>query len=192
MKADECLRLIQSDIHRYSGNSSLHSFFYDYFYIPGFRYSFWMRSCRFLKSKSVLKYLLFPLARVILNHYQYKYGISISYQTEIGKGLYIGHFGGIVINPQSVIGKNCNLSHEVTIGSSNRGQKRGVPTIGDNVYIGPGAKLFGAIKIGNNVAVGANCVVTKDVPDNGIVVGIPGEVISWDGSAGYVNNTDYQ
>lgn len=192
MKADEYLGLIRSDIHRYSGNSSLQSFFYDYFYIPGFRYSFWMRSCRFLKSKPVLKILLFPLARGILDHYQYKYGISISYQTEIGKGLYIGHFGGIVINPQSVIGKNCNLSHEVTIGTSNRGQKRGVPTIGDNVYIGPGAKLFGAIKIGNNVAVGANCVVTKDVPDNGIVVGIPGEIISWDGSAGYVNNTDYE
>jgi serine O-acetyltransferase len=151
-----------------------------------------MRTCFYLRSRPISKIVLFPVARLILDHYQYKFGISISYQTKIGKGLYIGHFGGIVVNPQAVIGNNCNISHEVTIGSSNRGQKRGVPVIGDNVYIGPGAKIFGNIRIGNNVAVGANCVVTKDVPDNGIIVGIPGEVISWDGSAGYVNNTDYQ
>lgn len=192
MKANEYLDLIRSDMHRYSGNSSFRSYIYDYFFIPGFKYCFWMRTCLFLHSRMISKILLFPIARLILNHYQYKFGISISYQTKIDKGLYIGHFGGIVVNPLAVIGKNCNISHEVTIGSSNRGQKRGVPVIGDNVYIGPGAKIFGNIRIGNNVAVGANCVVSKDVPDNGIIVGIPGEVISWDGSAGYVNNTDYQ
>lgn len=110
---------------------------------------------------------------------------------QIGPGLYIGHHGGIVTNEEMQIGKNCNLSHDVTIGVSRRGERAGVPVIGDNVYIGPGAKIFGKITIGNNAAIGANCVVTKDVPENGVVAGIPGKVISYEGSAGYINNRVY-
>ena len=63
--------------------------------------------------------------------------------------------------------------------------------IGRNVYIGPGAKIVGAVHVGDDVAIGANCVVTDDVPDHAVVVGVPGRVISFDGSAGYVNRTDY-
>jgi len=111
-------------------------------------------------------------------------------KTQIGPGLYIGHQGGIVINEQVVIGKNCNLSQQVTIGVSRRGERAGVPTIGDNVYLGPGAKIFGKIQVGNNAAIGANCVVTRDVPDNGVAVGIPAKVISYEGSTGYINNTN--
>lgn len=73
---------------------------------------------------------------------------------------------GIVIAGGAKIGKNCYISHQVTIGRS----MNGVPTIGDNVYIGPGAKIFGDIKIGNNVRIGANCPVFFDVPDNATVV----------------------
>jgi serine O-acetyltransferase len=68
----------------------------------------------------------------------------------------------------------------------------GYPILGDNVYIGPGAKIIGGIKIGNNVAIGANCVVTKNIPDNSVVVGIPGRVISQDGVTGYIDNIDYE
>lgn len=95
------------------------------------------------------------------------------------------------MNSNVVIGKNCNISHLVTLGVSNRGTRKGVPTIGDNVYIGPGAKIIGNIIVGNHAAIGANCVVTKDVPDNAVVVGVPGKVISLDGSVGYINKTDY-
>ena len=73
---------------------------------------------------------------------------------------------GIVIACGARIGKNCRISHQVTIGSSMDGR----PTIGDNVYIGPGEKIFGGIKIGNNVRIGANCPVFFDVPDNATVV----------------------
>jgi serine O-acetyltransferase len=118
-------------------------------------------------------------------------GISIPYQTAIGSGFCIVHLGGIVINSGSIIGKNCNISHDVTLGQSNRGKNKGHPILGDNVYIGPGAKIVGAVKIGNNVAIGANCVVTKDIPDNSVVVGVPGRVVSQEGSEGYVNRTDY-
>jgi serine O-acetyltransferase len=59
------------------------------------------------------------------------------------------------------------------------------------VYFAPGAKAFGNIKIGNNVAIGANCVVNTDIPDNAVVVGIPGKVVSYDGADGYLYNNDY-
>lgn len=63
--------------------------------------------------------------------------------------------------------------------------------IGDDVYIGPGAVIVGKVAVGNRVAVGANCVVLADVPDDGVVVGVPGRVISSAGSTGYVGKTDY-
>lgn len=96
-----------------------------------------------------------------------------------------------MINGKSIIGNNCNISQGVTLGVANRGKYEGCPKLGDNIFIGPGAKILGAVTIGNNVAIGANCVVIKDIPDNSVVVGIPGRVISQEGSLGYVNRTDY-
>ncbi len=116
-----------------------------------------------------------------------KFGIEIYPETEIGEGLYIGHWGGIVVNPLVKIGKNCNLSQGVTIGQLNRGIKKGVPVIGNNVYIGPGAKVIGNIKIGDNVAIGANSVVVDDVPNNSVVIGVPAKIVSQKGSTGYIN-----
>jgi len=149
-----------------------------------------MRFCAYMRQQPVLR-IFFPIAWLINRHQQIRFGIGISYKTSIGPGLYIGHEGGIVVSELAVIGKNCNLSHQVTIDVSRRGQRAGVPVIGDNVYIGPGAKLFGAIVVGDNAAIGANCVVTRDVPENGVVVGVPGQVISYEGSQGYINNTEY-
>jgi len=192
MKFSDYSYLLKSDLYRYAGNSNLSSFIYNIVLSPGFKYSFWMRTNAYLRSHSSLRFLLFPFAWLILRHYVFKLGISISYRTKIGSGLYIGHFGGIVINPMAVIGKNCNISHAVTLGVSNRGSRQGNPVIGDNVFIGPGAKVIGRIHVGNNVAIGANCVVTKDVADNSVVVGIPEKIISSEGSIGYIDNTDYE
>ena len=192
MKFKEYSFLLRSDLHRYAGNSTFFSLIYNIVFYPGFKYSLWMRTCAYLKSHLIFRNLFFPFAWLILQHYEYKYGISISYRTQIGSGLYIGHFGGIVVHPQAIIGKNCNLSHQITLGQANRGGRKGYPVIGDNVYIGPGAKVIGNVRVGNNVAIGANCVVTKDVPDNGVVGGVPGKIISLEGSAGYVNKTDYE
>jgi serine O-acetyltransferase len=127
----------------------------------------------------------------LLYRYTFKLGIAIPYTTQIGSGFYIGHFGGIIVSPDAIIGKNCNISQGVTLGRANRGKRKGSPVLGDNIYIGAGAKIIGGVKVGNNVAVGANCVLVDDVPDNAVVVGIPGKVISFDGSEGYVNRTDY-
>lgn len=74
------------------------------------------------------------------------------------------------------------------MGSSSRGDKKGYPSIESAVYIGPGAKIIGNIKIGRNVAIGANAVVLNDVPDNAVMVGIPAKVVSMKGSKGYILN----
>ena len=185
------LGLMKADLYRYAGETRFGAFLFHYFLSLGFRYTVWMRWCAVVHSNPISRILLFPFAWLINRHQQIRFGIGISYKTQIGPGLYIGHEGGIIINEQVIIGKNCNLSQQVTIGVSRRGERAGVPVIGDNVYIGPGAKIFGKITIGNNAAIGANCVVTHDVPENGVVVGIPGKVISYEGSFGYINNTNY-
>jgi serine O-acetyltransferase len=190
MKISEFRALTQSDLFRYSGSARLKDHLYHYLLSPGYRYTWWMRFCAYSHAHPFWRNL-FPFAWLVYYHLQIKYGIAISFKAKIGPGFYLGHHGGIVTNEDMRIGKNCNLSHDVTIGVSRRGERAGVPVIGDNVYIGPGAKIFGKIAIGNNAAIGANCVVTKDVPDNGVVVGIPGRVISYEGSTGYINNTNY-
>jgi len=183
--------LIRSDLYRYGGQTGLKTFLKHYFLIPGFRYSFWLRLCAYLRHGGALKRLFFYPARLILRRNEFRFGISISDAMQVGSGLCIGHFGGIVIHGNTVIGRDCNISHGVTIGWTTRGERRGAPVIGDRVYIASGAKIIGHIVIGNDVAIGANCVVTKDVPDHAVVVGVPGHVISMDGSQGYIAFTDY-
>jgi serine O-acetyltransferase len=112
-------------------------------------------------------------------------GVWISPQAVIGPGLYIGHSGGVIVN-RVRMGANCSLSQGVTLGESARGERMGLPTLGDRVYIAPGAKLFGLIDIGHDVAVGANAVVTRSIPDRGVAVGIPARVLSLKGSFEYV------
>jgi serine O-acetyltransferase len=189
MKYTDYKQTFTSDLYRYCGKRNFPSFLTCFVHIPGFRYTFFMRTARYLKTRGALLFPFYVICRVLLNHYQFKYGISIPYNTEIGPGFYIGHFGGIIVNSEAKIGRNCNINHEVTIGAAYGGKYPGVPVIMDNVYIGPGSKIIGGITLGNHSAVGANCVVTKPVPDYSVVVGIPGEVVSTKGSGEYVVNT---
>ncbi len=109
-------------------------------------------------------------------------GISIPATCQIGEGLYIGHFGHLIVNGRVRIGANCNLSQGVTLGIKQEGKNRGVPTLGDRVYIGPNAIIIGDIHIGNDAAVGAGAIVTKTVPPNAVVAGNPAEITSYGGS----------
>ncbi|KRA74852.1 hexapeptide transferase [Lysobacter sp. Root667] len=183
--------LVLSDLYRITGNAKRASLLRYVFHGESYRYNFWMRTCAYTKGRPLLRYTLYPFARLVLGHLVYKLGISIPAGTSIGCGFYIGHFGGIVVSQKATIGRNCNISQGVTIGRANRGRNRGYPVLGDNIYIGPGAVIAGSVRIGNNVAIGANCVVTMDIPDDSVVVGVPGRIISQEGSAGYVNRTDY-
>lgn len=94
----------------------------------------------------------------------------------IGTGLYIAHIGGVHINPDAVVGKNCDIAHRVTIGASAMGRK-GVPVVGDDVYIGTGAALVGKIKIGNGAKIAANTLVMTNVPEGATVMGVPGRIV---------------
>jgi serine O-acetyltransferase len=113
-------------------------------------------------------------------------GISIPASAQIGHSFYIGHFGGIILNANTIIGNNCNISQGVTIGVSGQGAERGTPEIGNNVYIGVNSVIAGKIKIGNNVLIGSCTLVTRDVPDNAVVSGVPAQIISFKSSEGYI------
>ena len=113
-------------------------------------------------------------------------GISIPASAQIGHSFYIGHFGGIFLNAKAVIGNNCNLSQGVTIGVSGIDKKRGVPIIGNNVYIGANSVVAGNITVGNNVLIGACSLVTIDVAENSVMLGVPAKVVSQNSSNGYL------
>jgi serine O-acetyltransferase len=102
--------------------------------------------------------------------------MCIDAQATIGGGLCIGHIGGVHINPQAVIGKNCDIAHRVTIGASAMG-RQGAPVLGDNVYVGTGATLVGKIKIGSGAKIAANTLVISNVPEGATVMGVPGRII---------------
>lgn len=111
-----------------------------------------------------------------------KLGFSIPINT-CDEGLVIAHRGTIVINGNAKIGKNCRINVDTNIGTQ-MGKNGEAPIIGDNCFIGPGAKIFGKIKIGNNVAIGANAVVNKDFPDGVTIAGVPAKIISNKGTKG--------
>lgn len=123
-----------------------------------------------------------------LQRLKVKYGFDISYRTQIGKGFYIGHFGNIVIHGDAILGENCNISQGVTIGVSNYGKKIGVPTIGNNVFMGPNAGIFGNITIGNNATIGANAVVTENIPNGSTILPSKMTIIAKDLSDFYIQN----
>ncbi|CAM3145090.1 serine O-acetyltransferase [Mycobacterium colombiense] len=105
-------------------------------------------------------------------------GVEIHPGAVLGPGLFIDHATGVVIGETAEVGEDVTLYHGVTLGGSGRDTGKRHPTIGDRVTIGAGAKILGAIKIGDDSRIGANAVVVKEVPSCSVVVGVPGQVIS--------------
>jgi len=113
-------------------------------------------------------------------------GIHLPGECIIGCGLYIGHFGNIIISDQVIMGENCNLSQGVTLGVSRRGDKVGAPRIGDRVYIAPNAVIFGGVEISNDCAIGAGAVVNQSFEARSVIVGNPARQVSLRGSFEFV------
>ena len=183
---------VRKDILRYikTENINSHRKLIDLFlfnealwYILLFRFGCWARSeC----NVPILKQLLKIATKILHKGLSLLTGYQIPFGAKIGAGLYIGHAGYLIINSKAVIGQNCNLSAGVVIGEGGRGDLIGSLTLGDFVYVATGAKIIGNIRVGNNVAIGANAVVTKDVPDGVSVAGVPAKIINHHGSCGLI------
>ena len=123
--------------------------------------------CYYNNHKIWLKLFKFLNRIMIIN----KHCSEIKFQSKIGYGIRIPHLNGIIISAYAEIGNNCTIYHQVTIGANeNKDDYKNAPKIGNNVYIGAGAKVIGDITIGDNVIIGANAIVTKDVPAGYIVI----------------------
>lgn len=117
---------------------------------------------------------LLPKVITIIN--RLVFSCYVPYRLKAGKDLVLGYYGlGIVIHERAIIGDDCHIDQNVTIGGTSK--KYDVPRLGNSVYVGAGAKILGPISIGNNVVIGANSVVISDIPDNSLVVGIPGKIV---------------
>jgi serine O-acetyltransferase len=116
------------------------------------------------------------LPRLISQFARFLTGIEIHPGARIGKGLFIDHGMGVVIGETSIIGDNVTLFQGVTLGGTGKEKGKRHPTLGNNVVVGTGAKILGNINVGDNVNIGANAVVIKDIPANSTVVGVPGRV----------------
>ena len=142
---------------------------------PGVKAVFFHRIANFFQ---LAKFYL--IARIISQLSRFLTGIEIHPGAKIGKNLFIDHGMGVVIGETSEIGDNVTIYHMATLGgiapsinSNNQRQVKRHPTLGDCVVVGSGAQILGPVMIGANAKVGANAVVTKDVPENAVMVGIP-------------------
>ena len=141
-----------------------------------FRFGTWI----YLEAPAFLRLPLKLVWMPINDFVQTLLDTHIEATTRIGPGLFIGHTGGIWINPGSVVGAYCNVAQGVVVGAA--GSAR-APIIGDRVWIGPHAVITGAVTVGNEVVIGANSLVAMDVPDKASVVGVPAKVMAYTGSA---------
>jgi serine O-acetyltransferase len=184
------LQTLRADLYRYRGKADMRSFLSAYLHDPGFRFIYYLRKVAFYserkRSLGIFGYLY---NRILLNHYRFRYGFEISPSTSIGRGFYLGHFGGVVITPYAILGANININQGVTIGVASRGPLTGAPTLEDRVWVGANAVIVGKVTIGREALIAPGAYVNFDVPPNAVVLGNPGKVVSDKGSAGYVNQT---
>lgn len=174
----EARQYIKLDLEKINGKFSVSKMIKTLMFEPGYKYIFWMRLTQCFWRKRGLYLILFVICRFILKHYSYKFGFDISYRADIGSGFSISHHGYIIIRAAAKIGKNCWVRPGLCIGKKSVEDDSYGAIIGDNVQIGVGVGIFGNVKIGNNVSIGANSVIVKDVPDNSVIAGVPGKIIS--------------
>jgi serine O-acetyltransferase len=171
------MELINKDRKRY-GSSFLNGISN-----PAFRFLVLMRVSSHYSKLHPIGFL----SRLFFKWMQVKFGFQIPHITKISGGLFMGHFGGIVISNEAVIGENCNIAQGVTIGRINKGSRKGAPVVGNRVWIGPNAVLVGNISIGENVLIAPLTFVNIDVPANCMVIGNPAKIIEGKSSEDYIN-----
>lgn len=174
----DCMTLIKSDRYRISGKkeSTLSVIWHSVMHSES-SLQFWLRLCQY-------KGWLTPLFKVIFFHSKRKANVLMFTSTKIGYGFNIGHKMCLGVNSGTIIGNNVNISQFDNFGTNHK-----TPAIiGDNVYIGPHVCLVDDVKIGSNATIGAGAVVTRDVPENATVAGVPAKVLNYDNPGRYIKN----
>lgn len=150
----------------------------------GYRYVFYLRQCQ----AGGIRKLLFAIPRKHLSNHC---GIEIGPCVKCGGGLYLGHPWAITVNGNATLGTNVNLSKGCTIGAENRGQRKGVPTLGNCVFVGVNATVVGGVSIGDDVLIAPGAYVNQDVPAHSIAVGNPCRIIPRENATeGYIVRRD--
>lgn len=174
----DCVELIRSDYYRYTGQTT--SFFKMYLKtlcLPPFALTFWLRIAQ------IRGFWYWP-AKIIHRHYSQKFGLQVFPNMKIGYGFCMEHAICVVINPQTIIGNNVNVSQFTQIGTSTDC----AAIIGDNVSLSPMVSLVNGVHIGSNSTIGTGAVVTHDVPQNATVVGVPAKVLHYNRPGHFVGN----
>ena len=156
-----------------------HVGFYNYWWMDCLRFQLRLRRIEYLHNTAghnPLKGLWRFVLEVVNHRLATRLGFTIP-KNVFGPGLHIVHYGTIVVHPDARVGRNCRLHPSTSIGDYN-----GVPHLGDNVYIGPGAKIYGPVTLGDNVAVGANAVVNKSFGSNVTLGGVPARIVAEKGA----------
>lgn len=157
----------------------------DYYRMTGNEYRAGLKSIAMIVGAHQIRYMMLwrkaskrmtLFRKWKLYRYSRKYGLEISPGARIGKGLYLGHPYNITVGNGVVIGDNCNLHKGCTIGQENRGKRKGVPTLGNRVFVGINSTITGKIQIGDDVMISPNTFVNFDVPAHSVVIGNPATV----------------
>ena len=184
MTKDDLTSAIKMDLLRYTQKNSRTDFIKTLLRNPAFKFFYFFRLCQFYKDKNKVKYLL---VKLFLVKYKLKYGYQIPSCVDIGCAIKIDHLGSVIINEDAVIGDYITINSSVTIGQTNRGANKGVPTLKNRIWIGANAVIVGNITIGSNVLIAPNAYVNFDVPENSVVIGNPAKIIYNDkATEGYI------
>jgi serine O-acetyltransferase len=155
---------IRHDLRAYGGDFGAQGFWAMLVYRFG-RWRYRVRPVLLRKLLSLVYKCLYKLVQILT-------GIELPCEVVIGRNFVIDHFGGVIVSGFAKFGDDCRIRNGVVVGLAHTDDPC-APVIGDNVDIGAGAKVLGRIRVGNNVHIGANAVVTRDVPDDCIAVGVP-------------------
>ena len=163
--------MFRYDLYRYYGEAR-ETVFQRFTRPLELRYIYWKRRYEQAHNAFVRYFSILRMRKISRKTF-----IQIPKNTKIGRGFYLGHTGSVIINGRAVLGENVNIATGVTIGQENRGKRRGVPKIGNCVWIGTNAVVVGDITIGNDVLIAPLGFVNFDVPDHSVVIGNPARII---------------
>ena len=174
----ELKKTIDSDMHRYGSSVGLIRPLY-------LKWQITYRKASYYPGRSLAGIWY----RLRLKSLSERSGIQIPTAVNMGRGLFLGHNGRIIINPDAKLGDNINIATGVTIGKTNRGGSKGVPVIGNDVWIGTNAVIVGGITVGDDVLIAPNAYVNMSVPSHSIVIGNPATIHHRDNATqDYINN----